>query len=75
MGEQGNRNKRVEKVAWSVQEVAEALDVDHKTVRKEIAAGAIPHFKVGRLIKIPAWWVNAQIRGPSAASIDLSPVR
>ena len=55
-----------EKRAYTVEEVANELDCDHKTVRKGIAKGEIPSIRLGRFIRIPGWWVNQTLSGPSA---------
>lgn len=43
----------------TVQEVADVLRVDHKTVRDAISRGEIPHVRLGRTIRIPAAWVES----------------
>ena len=42
-----------EKHFFTVGDLAEILDVNHKTVRMEIAAGRIKHVRMGRLIRVP----------------------
>jgi excisionase family DNA binding protein len=55
-----------EKRAYSVKEIAHELDCDHKTVRKGIESGTIPSIRIGRLIRIPEWWISQNLNGPSA---------
>jgi excisionase family DNA binding protein len=54
------------KVLLSVPEAAEATGLDVKTVRAAIGRGEIPGQRIGRLIKIPRWWVDQQRQGPPA---------
>ena len=54
-----------EKLLWGVPATATALDVDQKTVRKQIEAGKIPAERYGRNWKIPLWWIKAQRDGPA----------
>lgn len=62
-----------ERVAYDVPDVAKALDCNEKTVRKGISDGQIPHFRVGKLIRVPAWWVRQQREGlaPREGRFDL----
>jgi excisionase family DNA binding protein len=52
-----------EKVLWGVPEVAPLLGLDVKSIRKAIEVGEIPCVRVGRLIKIPLWWIRQQREG------------
>jgi excisionase family DNA binding protein len=52
-----------EKLLWGVPEAAPLLGLDAKTIRKAMAAGQIPCIKVGRLDKIPEWWMRQQRDG------------
>lgn len=52
------------KVLLSVQEASEATGLDVKTVRAAVARGEIPGRRIGRLIKIPNWWVEELRSGP-----------
>jgi excisionase family DNA binding protein len=54
-----------EKVAYDIPEVARSLECNEKTVRKGIADGQIPSFRIGRLIRVPAWWLRQQSDGPA----------
>jgi excisionase family DNA binding protein len=58
-----------EKVLLSVAETALLLGLDPKTVRKAADAKEIPSVKIGRLIKIPSWFIRQQRDGvaPRAA--------
>jgi excisionase family DNA binding protein len=42
-----------ERPVMTVLEAAKMLRVDHKTLRKEIASGRVPHVRFGRVIRIP----------------------
>jgi excisionase family DNA binding protein len=66
--QKATRRSLMEKIAFSPDEVAEATETDVKVVRKSIQDGTIPHFRMGRLIKIPAWWVRQQLNGPGKAA-------
>ncbi len=55
------------KVLLSVPEVADATDMDPKSVRAAIARGEIPSVRFGRLIKVPLWWLEQQRHGPDKA--------
>jgi len=52
------------KVLLSTEEVASATGLDVKTVRAAVERGEVPSCKIGRLIKIPRWWVEEQRNGP-----------
>lgn len=52
------------RTAYSIDEIARELGCDHKTVRKGIAMGKIPSIRIGRLIRIPGWWVVQTLHGP-----------
>jgi excisionase family DNA binding protein len=54
------------KVLLSVEEASAATGLDQKTVRAAVARGDIPGRRIGRLIKIPVWWVEEQRVGPRA---------
>ncbi len=43
-------------------EVAGALGVDPRTVRRAVAEGQIPSIRTGNKILIPAAWLNEQAR-------------
>lgn len=55
-----------DKVLLSVPEAADATGLDVKSVRAAVARGDIPGQRIGRLIKIPAWWVERQRSGPQS---------
>lgn len=52
-----------EKALWGVPEAAQELGVDPKFIRRGVEGGVIPATKVGRLIKIPLWWIRQQRDG------------
>jgi len=56
-----------EKLLWGVPEAAELLGLDQKTVRTAIEAEQIPCVHVGRLLKIPLWWIRRQRDGAPAS--------
>lgn len=43
-----------ERAFYTVNEVAAILRVDHKTLREALRDGAIPHVRLGRVIRISA---------------------
>ncbi|HEX3332582.1 MAG TPA: helix-turn-helix domain-containing protein [Gaiellales bacterium] len=45
----------------SVAEAAELLGVNHKTIRREIESGRLPAVRVGRLIRINAATLDADL--------------
>jgi hypothetical protein len=47
-----------EQLAISVDDVALVFETDRKVVYDEVKAGKVPHFNVGRLIRIPTIWVR-----------------
>jgi hypothetical protein len=49
-------------------EVAEALGIDVRTVRRSIAAGDIPSKKYQGAVLIPAEWLREQAAPPPSAS-------
>jgi excisionase family DNA binding protein len=51
-----------ERLFVGVPEVAEILSSDERTVRRAIAAGQIPGFKVGVNWRVPAAWLREQAR-------------
>jgi hypothetical protein len=56
-----------EQLAISVDDLALVFETDRKVVYDEVEAEKIPHFKVGRLIRIPSAWVLRKL-GISAAA-------
>jgi excisionase family DNA binding protein len=58
-----------ERLFVSPQEVAGALGMDERTVRRAVAAGLIPGFKVGVCWRIPASW----LRGAAGLGSDGAP--
>lgn len=54
------------KALLSVSETAAVTGLGERIIRDCAARGEIPSQRFGRLIKIPAWWVQAQLNGPRA---------
>jgi excisionase family DNA binding protein len=52
------------KVLLSVSEAASATGMGQRAVREAVERGDIPGKRIGRLIKIPLWWVEEQRSGP-----------
>lgn len=52
-----------EKLLLGVPEAARAVGVDPKFIRRGVEEGSIPATKVGRLIKVPVWWIRQQRDG------------
>lgn len=51
------------KGALSVREIAQALELDVKTVYAAARRGEIPTIVVGRRILVPARWLNDKLSG------------
>lgn len=62
-GAEVSDDKKIEKVLFGVPEVAAAISMDVKSVRKACEAGQIPGQRIGRVWKIPAWWILQQRDG------------
>jgi excisionase family DNA binding protein len=58
------------KALLSVAETAEATGLGERAVRDGVATGVIPGKRFGRLIRIPAWWVDEQKFGPRRQDIQ-----
>jgi excisionase family DNA binding protein len=54
---------RPEKLLYGVPEAAHELGVDPKFIRRGVEEGVIPATRVGRLIKVPLWWIRQQRDG------------
>jgi excisionase family DNA binding protein len=52
-----------EKLLLGVPEVAREVGVDPKFIRRGVEEGTIPATRVGRLIKVPMWWIRQQRDG------------
>lgn len=52
-----------DKVLLSAHEAAKATGLNVKTIRAAIERGDIPGQRIGRLFKIPRWWVDQQREG------------
>jgi excisionase family DNA binding protein len=46
-------------------EVAQKLRMGRATVYDAIARNEIPSIRVGKTVRVPAWWVRAQLGGHS----------
>jgi hypothetical protein len=49
-----------EQLAITVDDTALVFETDRKVVYDDVRADKIPHFNVGRLIRIPSAWVRRQ---------------
>jgi hypothetical protein len=49
-----------EQLAITVDDPALVFETDRKVVYDEVKADKIPHFRVGRLFRIPSAWVRRQ---------------
>ncbi len=47
-----------EQLAISVDDLALVFETDRKVVYEDVKTGKVPHFKVGRLLRIPTAWVR-----------------
>lgn len=56
------------KLYLRIREVADALDVSPRTVERRIADGTIPVKRIGRLVRIPATFL--QTDAPTAADAE-----
>lgn len=54
------------KVLLSVEETAKETGLGPRIIRQAVERGEIPGRRIGRLIKIPLWWVEEQRNGPRA---------
>jgi excisionase family DNA binding protein len=50
---------------YSVAETARILGVSSSTVRRGIKGKDIPIVRLGKLLRIPKWWVEQQLGRPS----------
>jgi excisionase family DNA binding protein len=55
--------QRIERMAYSVDEIAVALNLDPATVSRHIKSGEIPSVKFGGSRRIPAGWLNKRLSG------------
>jgi excisionase family DNA binding protein len=56
-----------EEVAVSPEVAADVLRIGRSSTYKAIGAGEIPHFRIGRLIKVPTAWLRRP--GPRSGSV------
>ena len=54
---------RIERMAYSVDEIAVALDLDPATIWRHVKSGKIPSVKFGGSRRIPAAWLKQQLAG------------
>jgi excisionase family DNA binding protein len=54
---------RLERMAYSVDEVSVALDLDPATVWRLVKSGEIPSVKIGGSRRIPAAWLKQRLSG------------
>lgn len=51
-----------------VPEASELTGIHSESLRKMVDAGQVPGMKVGRCYRIPRWWIDAQLNGPSSTA-------
>jgi hypothetical protein len=61
-------SERPKKALYGVPEGAEIIGMDEKTLRQAVETGQIPGMRIGRVYKIPHWWIDQQLNGPRAAA-------
>jgi excisionase family DNA binding protein len=47
-----------DRLVYRVSEVADLLKVSRTQVYRLMAAGTIPVIRVGRAVRVPAWWIE-----------------
>lgn len=60
-------NAEGERAALTVDEVAEIIGTGRTATYDAIRRGEIPSFRVGRFVRVPAWWVAQLRNGPATA--------
>ncbi|WP_181778962.1 helix-turn-helix domain-containing protein [Pseudonocardia pini] len=53
---------------YDAREVAESIGVGYRQVIELVKRGEIPHRMFGRLIRIPAWWIDEEQARREAAA-------
>lgn len=53
---------RVEPLVYTVSEVAVLLHASASTIHRQIMAGRIPVVRYGRVVRIPRWWVDEEVK-------------
>ena len=53
-----------EKAFLGVPELARITGLDAKSIRKAVEAQQIPALRIGRVWRVPRWWVDQQRSGP-----------
>lgn len=56
------------KALLTVAETSAATGLGERIIRQCVADGSIPGQRFGRLIRIPAWWVQKQLSGEAQAA-------
>lgn len=57
-----------EKALLGVPEVARITGLDAKSIRKAVESQQIPALRIGRVWRVPRWWVDEQLHGSGAAT-------
>lgn len=63
------------KLAYTLAEMAELLQVSESTVRRDARAGLIPHVKVGQLYRFPVVVIDRWLQEQAEASLAPDEVR
>lgn len=66
---------KLPRIFYSPAEIAVMIGTEYRHVMSAIHAEEIPAEKIGRIYRVPAWWVNKQLTGPvepDVALVDLS---
>lgn len=61
-----NGDGTLAKQTLSISEVSEILDCSRDLVYREIHKGNIPHIKLGRVYRVPAYALNVMLTGAKA---------
>ena len=57
------------KVLFGLPKAAEAIGMDVRALRSAIDRGEVPGIRIGRLYKVPLWWIEHQRNGPRAEAM------
>lgn len=63
-------SKEVERLGYSIQELAIGVGCSERHVKNQIAKGKIPCVKIGVRTIIPAWWVKSQFGAAQLTNED-----
>ena len=58
-------NVEEQRAALTVDEVAEVIGTGRTATYDAIRRGQIPSFRVGRFVRVPAWWIDKLRNGPA----------